>query len=221
MKNNVLINVYERGELAEQREGHNVWVDRGRQYLAEMVGYSSYTGPVAERSDRIRYMGLGIGGSRQNRNDLTDSAPLSTSYPAGEDPNATTGSTYRKEYPISPLITTLERPIRITGGTNPYSSAAPTDVWLIDTPDLFFTHQSLYEVTVHGFVDCSAGQVIYGPWSSMPISEMALFTDESGALAPVVAKSFPYSPLVAYFSFDTILLNVNSAVEVIWRVRFA
>lgn len=217
MINNVFINVYENGELITQREGHNVWVDRGRQYLAEMVGYQEYTVPTPERSDRIRYMGLGIGGNRQTRLDLANAVPLVTAYPAGYDPLATTGNTYRKEYPINPLITSLERPIRITGGTNPYASAVGTDEWLIDDPQLFTTHQSLYEVTLHGFVDCGAGEVIYGPWSEMPLSEMALFTSESGA----VDKNTPYSLAVAYFSFDTILLNSKSYVEFIWRVRFA
>jgi hypothetical protein len=215
--NNVFINVFEDGRLIEQYEGHNVWVDRGRQYLAEMAGYTEYTVPTPERSERVRYMGLGIGGDKQNRLDLANAAPIVTAYPAGFDPLATTGNTYRKEYPIDPFITSLERPIRITGGTNPYASAAPTDEWLLDDPNLFFTHLSLYELTVHGFINCGAGEVIYGPWSEMPLSEMALFTDETG----IVDKNIPYSLAVAYFSFDTILLNSKSVLEFIWRVRFA
>lgn len=217
MKNNVFVKVYERGKLVTTREGHNVWVSCGHQYIAEMLGYTEYTGPTPERSDRIRYLGLGIGGDKQTRPDLTESAPIVSAYPAGYDPYATTGREYRKEYPIDPLITTLERPVRITGGTNPYASAAPTDVWLVDSPDLFFTHLSLYEVTVHALVDCGAGQVIYSTLTDMPLSEVALFTDREGD----VDINIPYSLLVGYFSFDTILVNSGHVLEFVWRVRFA
>ena len=216
MRHNVNITVRERGKIVASREAHNVWVDNGRQYLTEMVGYSDYTGPTPERVDRIRHMEVGIGGTNQTRADLADAAPFSTSYPAGFDPNATNGHEYRKEYPIDPLISTLERPVRLSGGTNPYATSVG-DTWLIDHPDIFFTHMSLYEVTAHGFIDCTAGDLIYGPFTSMPMSELGLLTDESGA----VGVSIPYSPVVGYFSFDTILLNSNNFIEIIWRVRFA
>jgi hypothetical protein len=211
---NVTINVYRYGILMGRREGHNVWVDRGRQYLAELVGYQDST-PTPERSDRLRFMGLGIGSEQQTRPDLADAAPLSTSYPAGFDPNATNGHEYRKSFPIDPPISTLERPVRITGGSNPYATAAPTDVWLIDDPDFFFTHQSLYEATVHGIVDCTT-QLIYSPFTAMPLSEVGLFTDEV-----TVGKNIPYSTLVGYYSFDTILVDSTNVLEFIWRVRFA
>lgn len=215
MKSNVAIKVYERGKLITQRDGHNVWVDRGRQYLAGMVGYLSAT-PTPERVERVRYMGLGIGSEQQTRPDLADAPPLSTSYPSGYDPNATNGHAYRKSYSIEPPISTLERPVRITGGSNPYPTAAGTDVWLIDHPALYFTHMSLYELTAHGLVDCGAGELIYSPFTEMPLSEMALMVDEV-AVTPHTA----YSPVVAYFSFDTILLDASNVIEVIWRARFA
>lgn len=221
MNVNVTINVRDRGKLITSREGHNVWVDRGRQYLAEIVGYSDPDVPTAERSDRPRYVGFGVGSVNQTQPDVADVAPYSVSYPAGEDPNATNGHEYRKSYPIDPLITTLERPVRITGGTNPYGSASPSDVWLVDDPDIFCTHMSLYELTVHALVDCGAGQLVYAPFDPMPLSEVGLFTDEGGPMGPVVSKNIPYSPLVGYFSFDTIMLDSNNLVEVAWRVRFA
>jgi len=215
--NNITINVYRHGKLVDKREGHNVWVTRGRQYLTEMVAYQEFTVPTPERSDRIRYLGVGIGSTQQNRPDLADTGLLASSYPAGYDPHATNGHEYRKSYPIDPLITSLERPVRITGGSNPYATASPTDLWLVDTPDLFITHLSLYEVTVHAQIDCNSGQLIYSPYTEMPLSEVALFTDQ----ATVVDKNIPYSLCVGYFSFDTILVDSNNSLEFIWRVRFS
>jgi len=211
---NVSIKAYERGKLIASREGHNVWVTRGRQYLAEMVTYQDMV-PTPERSDRLRFMGLGIGGAQQNRSDLADAAPLSVSYPVGFDPNATNGHEYRKAYPIDPPVTTLERPVRITGGANPYASAAPTDEWLLDEGSIFFTHMSLYEVTVHGLIEGSS-HIAYGTFTQVPLSEVALFTDEV-----TVGKTLPYSTLVGYFSFDTFLFSSSVDLEMVWRVRFA
>ncbi len=215
MIDNVSIKVYERGKLKTSRSGHNVWVDRGRQYIAEMLGYTNSV-PTAERSDRVRYAQWGIGGTQQTLPVVADIAPLSVSYPAGSDPNATTGNEYRKAYPIDPLITTLERPVRITGGANPYGTAPPTDEWLVKDPDIFVSHLSLYEMTVHVNVDCTAGQIVYGTFPQMPLSEVSLCTDEA-----TVGTALPFSTAVAYFSFDTILVNVNHVLELIWRVRFA
>lgn len=216
MNLNVTVNAYRHGKLVDAREGHNVWIRRGQQYLAEMLGYQELTAPTPERSDRLRYVGVGIGSAQQNRPDLADAGALAAAYPAGYDPHSTNGHEYRKSFPIDPLITSLERPVRITGGTNPYATADPSDVWLVDSPALFFTHMSLYEVTVHAQIDCGAGELIYGSFDPMPLSEVALFTDQEG-----VEKNIPYSLCVGYFSFDTILVDSNNMLEFIWRVRFA
>jgi hypothetical protein len=180
-----------------------------------MLGYTNSV-PTPERSDRVRYAQWGIGGTQQNLPSIADIAPLSVSYPAGADPNATSGNEYRKAYPIDPAIGTLERPVRITGGANPYATAAPTDEWLVKSPDIFVSHMSLYEMTVHVNVDCTAGQITYGTFTQMPLSEVSLCTDEVS-----VGTNIPFSPCMGYFSFDTILVNVNHVLELIWRVRFA
>lgn len=209
MKNDVLITVHERGKLRQKLEGHNVWTVYGNTYLASMLAYGTF--PTPERSDRLRYMGLGIGGVGQS-NPVADAAPFSTSYPAGWDPNGTDGHSYDKEYPVDPPISTLERPVRISGGNNPYNTADPGDIWLIDAT--FTTHSSLTSVSLHSVVDASAGDVLGAFYPFMPISEVGLYT--SAALL-----EDPFNPgLLAYFSFGTIQLNPDSVLEVVWTVRF-
>lgn len=54
----------ERGKKVRgsQRGGKNIWTLTGREYLAQLMSYSSYGPPeVAYRRDRMRYIGFGTG----------------------------------------------------------------------------------------------------------------------------------------------------------------
>lgn len=464
-ENNVLIKIFERGKLVGTREGHNVWVDRGRQYLAEMVGYATISADVPERNERLRYMQLGIGSQKQNQLGMANTSPIITAYPPEYDPLASTylplsksldlnndavneivgfadytqvdfewndpfalsiwvnfaaasnfyvfakrdhvspsngymlaftplgyvrllldagtpfaysdwntnvgdgawhhilvasngsgdpsqfkcyidgadqgapdvatgtissgtlsssnalavgglhpsltanmyvgkvchsavysklptsdevaaifgegspqdlslvgptnnlvhwcplgdgcavgannmvdlstyaehgttynvevgdfvsdvpvgggGNKYNADFPFILYgsdylpIGTLERPVRISGGSTPYPGNPGTDLWLIDDPNLWFTHTAYNELTVHGVVDGSAGDVIYSPFTQMPLSEVGLLVDETS-----VDPDTAYSPVVAYFPFDTILFTSAIRLEFIWTVRF-
>lgn len=234
MNCNVFIKHFRGGRLIDERAMHNVWTRYGEQYLAQMVGALAFSGdPVApspldtvtpERTDRIRYMGLGIGSDRQN-NILADNPPLSTAYPVGYADEAyppdyvvvgqTNGKEYGRERPLSPLIGTLERPVRVSGGTLGYGTVVPTDVWRVGPPDLFMTHQSSQDVTIHATIDAlNDGDVAYPPFNlGVPITEAGLFTETAGTTPP-------YAPLVAYVSFDTMLVDAIDVVEFIWQVKF-
>lgn len=210
---NVEIRVSRRGRLEAVHRTHNVWVDRGREYLASMVGYDSFDPDLPEASNRVRYFGVGIGGQFSNVG-IANVPPLSTSYPPGSDPNATSGNEYREDFPVNPLVTTLERPVRISGGSTAYPGSV-SDVWLVDTPNFFVTHLTTTELTVHAIIDGAAGDLVYAPFTVMPLSEAGLFTDE-----PSVSINTPYSPLVAYVTFGTILFDSDTLLEFIWSVRF-
>lgn len=232
MTNNVTIQHRRRGQLVGERELHNVWTRNGQMYLAQMLGVLWVGGDpenpqpsdpmLTERSDRLRYMGLGIGGSKQS-SPLVSAPPLSTAYPVGlaetfYSPDYTlygysNGTEYRSENPTSPLIKTLERPVRISGSSLPYASAPPTDVWRVEPPKLYLTHRSTQDVTVHAIVDATAGDVVYSPFTAVPISEAGLFLSTAGT-------STPYAQLVAYVTFATILLEATDDVEFTWQVRF-
>lgn len=211
--NNVELLIYRHGRLEGARSAHNVWVDRGREYLAGLVHLTSFGPDTPERNDRIRYVGVGIGGQHTDFG-LSSAAPLDTSYPVGADPHGTAGNAYREDYPVDPLITTLERPVRISGGSTAYPGAG-SDVWLVDTPNFFVTHISTTELTVHAVIDGAAGDVVYAPFTQMPLSEAGLFTDQAG-----IDVNTPFNPLVAYVTFGTILLNSSVTLEIIWSVRF-
>lgn len=215
------INIRERGKLVGKREVHNTWVDRGREYLAGMIGYSSYSPDTPERSDRVRWFGAGIGGHQQTS---TIPSVVDTAYPAGSDPLSTSGKEYREDFPFvyqapnhNP-ITTLERPVRITGGSNPYGSAAPTDRWMVTETSnrLIMTHLTLTELTVHAIIDATVNEVVYAPFVLVPLSEAGLFTDEPGNAAAGV----PFATIMTYVTFDTISLTNDIDVEFIWSVKF-
>jgi hypothetical protein len=221
---NVHIKVREHGKLIETREGHNIWVDHGRQYLAELMTYSAYSPDVFSRVDRVRHIGVGIGGYEQSGGIL---AVVDTAYPAGSDPFGTVGNAYREDFPFihdygppvtHAAVTTLERPVRISGGSNPYGSAVVGDRWLVDTPKFFVSHLTTTELTVHGLIDGTVGDVAYGAFTDVPLSEAALFTDEAGVNP--TDGTVPFKPLVAYITFDTITMNSAKQIEFIWSIRF-
>lgn len=216
MKSNVFITHRVGGRVVDYREGHNVWVDNGRALLAKLVAYSSFSPDTPEENNRVKYMGFGIGGKKQT---ATIAGQLATTYPAGSDPNATDGKQYNHEYPVNPnaTISTLERPIKISGTLDAYPGNA-SDRWLTDPTDdtQFMTlRTSQYQQGFHTFLDMSAGDFLVSSFSSIPLSEVGLF---SGSVTPTGAVA--YNTLVAYYNFDDFELVATSELELWWFVNF-
>lgn len=198
VKSNLRITVRERGKIIARRQGHNIWLNLGRGYLASLVCYSSFSPLTTERDDRVRYMGFGIGGTSQNALTIANSPPLVPPY-AGS--NAQTDT--------DPTVTVLERPVRVSGGSSsfPYVN---TDVWLaqVQAPVSHPTAtQAMFE-RVLGSTDIS-----YAPFLSVPLSEVALFTN---AANPNVYNN----PAIAYDTFDTLSKTSAFSLEVDWTLRF-
>jgi hypothetical protein len=195
---NLELTTRERGKLVDYRLVHNIFLDLGREWLAQLVSYQSLSPDVPFRNDRVRYMGFGIGGNRQIALGTANSPPVSPPY-SGTNAQSDT----------DPLITTMERPVRITGSTAAYPGVAG-DQWVgpIGSADPLtiptqVTYRRLFTQT----------EVSYGPYTSVPISEVGLFTSNAD-------PNNHQNVMVAYDTFDTLSKTTAFELEVVWTVRF-
>jgi hypothetical protein len=198
IKSNLVLTARARGKIVARRVGHNIWLNLGREYLAALISYSSFSPLTPERDDRLRYMGLGLGGTRQLGLATANAAPLVTAYPGT---NAQTDS--------EPSITRLERPVRIAGGATAYPGS-PGDVWLaqVQAPAQHPTATQTVLSRLFTGVDVS-----YAPFLTVPVSEIGLFT---GSANPEVFDNTP----VAYDTFDSLSKTGAFELEVAWTIRF-
>jgi hypothetical protein len=198
VRQNLTLTAFERGKVVARREGHNIWLNLGREYLAQLISLSSYNPDVAVRNDRIKYMGLGIGGTRQIALPTANSPPVSPPY---------TGSNLQTD--IDPTVTVLERPVRVSGSETAYPGIAG-DAWvgLIQAPPVFDTPTSVTFRRVFSEIEVSYGSII-----SVPLAEVGLLT--SGANPQNYQNT-----LVGYDTFDTISKTAAVALEVVWTIRF-
>lgn len=211
MKNNVFIKARRRGKLVYGWEGHNTWTRPGREYLADMLSLSSFGPDTPVTSARIKHMQFGIGGVQQG------SVPgaVTTAYPAGFDPNATAGNEYDHTYPVDPLITTLERPVRLSGGTNPYDTAAGTDVWLTSPamPQFFVSFPTDFSVSYKYFIRGMDGDIAYSTLTQVPIAEAGLVLSSGD-------DNVAYNSVVAYVDFEPLQITDEIEAEIAWTVGF-
>lgn len=208
---NVFITAREQGKVVYHWAGHNVWTDHGRSYLAQLLALSSLDPDVPIiTSSRIKHLQFGVGGVQQG----VLPSDVATAYPAGFDPNATAGNQYDHTYPISPPISTLERPVRISGGSNPYGSAAPTDVWLTPPapPKFLVTYPTQTSVSFRFFISGSDGDIVYAPFTSVPVSEAGL------VLSGDANTHTPYNLVVAYVDFQPLSITASMEAEIEWIV---
>lgn len=198
VKSNLILTARERGKIVQRREGHNIWLNLGREYLASLIAYGSF-GPLSpERDDRIRYMGLGIGGSRQIALGVANADPLLTAYP---------GTNVQTD--IDATVTRLERPVRVAGSSDPYPGQVG-DTWLgqVQAPATHLTPTSVTFQRLFGETDVS-----YAPFLSVPVSEIMLFT---GNANPGVHNNIG----VAYDTFDSLSKTNAFELEILWTIRF-
>jgi len=199
VKQNVKLFARERGKLVDRREGANIFLDLGREWLTRLISLSSFDPDVPVGTDRIKYMALGIGGTAQLALPTANAAPITPPYTG---PNAQTDD--------DPTVTTLERPVRVSGSTGAYPGLAG-DAWagLIQAPPDYLTVP--HEVTfTRVFTEV---EVSYGPFLSVPLSEVGLLTSAANP------ENYQ-NTLVAYETFDTLSKTSAVALEVVWTLRF-
>lgn len=212
-KSNLTITARERGKIVGRRKGHNIFLDLGRAWLPDVIAYSSLPGgspppatPVTKVDERgVRYMGLGIGGTRQNLTGVVGAAPYSTHYP---------GSLLQSD--ADPGVQRLERPVRLTAA-NPGSPALPpydaADVWLgqVQSPAVKPTPSSVRFTRVF-----SNNEISFGPFLSVPLSEVLLVLHSTN---PSFVNAHNNTG-VAYDTFDPFQKTLNVAFQFDWDLRF-
>lgn len=209
VRSNLELTMRERGKIVGRRKGHNIWLNLGRQYLAQLITYNSFIGSTGTplRNDRVQYMGLGIGGTRQLALPTANASPLGASPPA---PNGAYPGT-NAQTDTDPTVLTLERPVRVTGGNTVYPYY-PTDIWLGQVQAPAWALDSVpYDSTfsvLFGQTDVS-----YSPYLTVPLSEVMLFT---AAANPHVYNNSG----IAYDTFDTISKTNAFDLEIQWTIRF-
>jgi hypothetical protein len=209
VKSNLRLTLRERGKIRARRQGHNIWVNLGREWLATLIDYTALPSPptvlpvTTEEDRRVRYMGLGIGGNRQLNLAIANSAPMSTHYPGT---NAQTDT--------DPTVTLLERPVRLSSVGSPVPPPySATDVWLgqVVAPAVHNTATSTTFTRLF-----TTGEISYGPFLSVPLSEIGLFLHNN---SPTYIN-LPNNTFIAYDTFDTLLKTSAFALEVDWTIRF-
>lgn len=199
VRQNLSLIARERGKIVARREGHNIWLDLGREWLAQLIGYATLTPGLTTFTDnRVRYMGVGVGGTRQLALGEVAIAPIVTAYPGTNN-----------QTDIDPTVTLLERPVRVTGGSSafPYD---PGDEWLaqVQAPPTFPTASQATFTRVFSETDVS-----YSPYLTVPLSEIMLFLNGADPNA--------YNNTgIAYDTFDTLSKTSAFELEVNWTVRF-
>lgn len=199
-ESNLTLTLRERGKLVgvPQRRVHNIWLNLGREYLASLIAYTSFSPLTTERDDRVRYMGLGIGGSRQIAPATANTPPVVTAYPGSNSQVDTDANVSR-----------LERPVRVSGGSTPYPGIV-TDLWLgqVQAPAVHPSSTSTTFNRLFGQLDVS-----YLPFMSVPLSEVGLFTNAAN-------PSIYNNTMIAYDTFDTLSKTDAFELEIAWTIRF-
>lgn len=207
VKSNLRITLRERGKIVTRREGHNIWLDIGRVYLASLLGYSSYGPLTPEQTNRISYMGFGVGGTKQSTYSVANNDPILLHYPGT---NLTTDT--------EPGVTKLERPARFSWATGPLAPTIggggaliydPGDVWLrqVQVPTHPITTSATFSIVA------STSDFNGGYYLAVPLSEIGLFQREANV------NVYNNSP-VAFDTFDTIQETGAFDLNVSWTIRF-
>jgi hypothetical protein len=215
---NVQIVGRERGKKVPSacREGHNRWVNFGREYLAHVITPNASWEHL--NNAVVKYMGFGVGGADQTASVTGD---LAAHYP---------GQATFVDNDLT--VAYLERPIKVTGTPGVGTSAG---VWLKEitvdgstTPSFIGNPATTVEfVTTFGATDLHLG----GAYTNIPLSEIGLYLSSSAAsLVSNQVYDYGSSPayinittrqrLLAYFPFAPITKTPAIALEARWQLQF-
>lgn len=208
VKTNLIIVARERGKIVQRSETHNIFLDLGREWLSRLIAYNTYSPDTYQRNDRVRYIGFGIGGIRQVAPILADASPIGgPGDPYEASSAAGIGSNIQTD--VDRSVTTIERPVRVTGSTSGYPGTGG-DIWIgqIQAPVEHATGTSATFRRVF-----TQQEISYTPFTSVPLSEAMLFTSSAD-------PGFYLNTGIAYDCFDTISKTSAISLEVEWTFNF-
>lgn len=204
VRSNLLITGYDRGKRKVLCQAtHNIIVNGGRQFLVENIAAQSFAGASFTRHQNtvVRYIGFGIGGTRQTEPDAS-SSPLSDTYPAGY------GGT-NAQTDVDVAVGRLERPVLATA-TN----------WMkeVSTPATFLSASEVQWTATFGQLDINLA-----PHTSMPISEIGMYKSSADPTLPNGGAGTypgPTGQMLAYDTFDSFGKHAAFSLVVQWAWRF-
>ncbi len=175
---------YDRGKRKVLHERtHNIVVNNGRQFLLENLTASAFSGGGFTRVQNtvVQYIGLGLGGTRQNAPDAA-SGVLAELYPAGYG-----GTNVQTDDDLT--VGRLERPVKAT-----------QQYWLrqVGAPAEFPTSTSVRWSALFDVPD-----VNIDPFHSVPVSEIGLYSSAADPTKPNGGGTYPGTAgfLLAYDTF--------------------
>lgn len=211
MDDNVSIKMFRDGVLIKEHVGHNVWTQDGLAILANLIAFASYGPDVPFSNARIKYMGFGIGGVKQNADSVANTSPVVDYYPAGYNTPPSNGYEYNPLYPILPLIRSLERPVIFLAGTGPALYPGAAGDQYLTTTVVSFPDPGVVEFMVP--ITVGVTRLLFGTFTELPLSEIGLFFNNASP-----TDAFNTGKLAAYHSFDTLLVSAGLYMEFTWRV---
>ena len=201
LKWNLEILGFERGKKRNLlSRTHNIVTNNGRQFVMEVISASAFaagTGFTRQREAVVRFIGFGIGGSRQVAPEAAQS-PLSDNYPAGYG-----GGNDQTDDDVT--VTRLERPVKATSG-----------LWLkqLSAPPTFPTPMSVRYTAFFDEADVNLGAVI-----SMPVAEVGLYSSLADPSLPnggTGAYPGATNHMIAYDTFKTLYKTGFLSLQVNW-----
>ena len=182
---------------------HNIVTNTGRQFITETLSATAFSGGgfTRARDAVVRYVGVGIGGNRQD-NPAAMQAPLADTHPAGFG-----GTNLQTDIDVT--VNRLERPVRATQDSWLRQVAAPAEfpsatsvTWVaqFDAPDINVT-----------------------PLISVPISEIGLFSSGANPTLPNgSAGAYPGGTgfMIAYDTFKSLPKTGYWSLVVRWTWKF-
>lgn len=210
IKQNILLVARERGKIVDRRETHNIFLDTGGDWLANLCSYATlpslgvaptHPGDAAEYH-RVRYIGFGIGGTAQTAPSYLFAAAPFDAHPWDNHTFTQTDD--------DPEVYALESPVPVKATANP----SPNDYqWLgqiVAPPDKPATRQVRYSRLF------TAVELTFGGAAVMPLSEVGLFTNA----AAYDLEPSSSGPMIAYDTFSTLNKTNAIEIEIEWTFRF-